>query len=77
VVDMTRHHFELLARLVAGEGSRFKSNAAHAGFAGDLADALRWESPRFDRRRFVEACRPSWVPGTRAEAAWELVARAS
>jgi hypothetical protein len=72
---MTRRHFEILAAVVQGSGSRFKSQAAHVGFASDLAAWLARENPRFDRARFLEACRPTWVVGTRRESAWDRAIR--
>jgi hypothetical protein len=68
---VTRRDFELLAEVIAASGSRFTGHQAHAGFAADMADALVWTNQRFDRVRFVRACRPSWVAGTRAEAVWD------
>jgi hypothetical protein len=71
---MTRRDFELIAQVIAASGSRFKSDTAHAGFAADMADALAWTKPRFDRGRFIAACQPSWTVGTRHANAWERTA---
>jgi hypothetical protein len=71
---MTRRDFELIATAIAASGSRFKSDAAHVGFASDMADALAWTNPRFDRCRFLKACQPSWTVGTRHANAWERAA---
>jgi hypothetical protein len=72
---MTRRDFELIAQLIAASRSRFKSNTAHARYAGDVADALRWTNDRFDRSRFVMAAMPAAWVGTRHATAWERQAR--
>jgi hypothetical protein len=69
---VTRRDFVLIAEVIASSGSRFSSRAAHAGFASDMATtALSWTNDRFDHQRFVRACQPSWVVGTRHEAIWD------
>jgi hypothetical protein len=67
---MTRRHFELLATVVR-ETLAVTTVAGRVGLAVDLADALAGTNDRFDRRRFIAACRPSWVVGTRHEARWD------
>jgi hypothetical protein len=71
---MTRRDFILIADVIAANTSVFTNNTAHAAFAADMARALTSTNPRFNASRFVEACRPSWVVGTRHEAAWDRVA---
>jgi len=89
-MSASRQDFELIAAMIAGDAvipnprvgrtsvrvtSVFKSNKAHAAFAGMMADTLTTTNPRFDRQRFVMACMPKWMVGTRHEATWEREAR--
>jgi hypothetical protein len=85
-MSLTKQHFELIAQVIAGDAvipharvgrtsvrttSVFKSQAAHAAFAGMMADTLAETNPKFDRGRFVAACQPRWTVGTRHAKAWE------
>jgi hypothetical protein len=67
---VTRRDFELIAQVIR-EHDAFPNERARASFASGMAGALGATNPRFDRARFVAACRPSWVVGTRAEVHWD------
>ena len=68
---MTRQHFELITAVIRDNREEFRSNTSQAAFAAAFAGELATTNDRFDRVRFLEACRPSWVVGTSHEAAWD------
>jgi hypothetical protein len=63
---MTRKHFETIAAAIKAQATTARNcyppqerNAtldALGGVADTIADACRQDNPRFDRRRFMEAC---------------------
>ncbi len=58
---MTRKHFQLIAdilstQLCAAQSGKLKAVDAIGGIAWDLAEALKNENPRFNRKRFLMAC---------------------
>ena len=60
---MTRKHYELIARAIRdsrphayGEGHERVESAQFDRTAVEVAIALSWENPRFDRERFLKAC---------------------
>ena len=62
---MTRKHFETIAAAIKAHATMARHyptqerNAtldALGGVADTIADACRQDNPRFDRRRFMEAC---------------------
>lgn len=72
---MSRTHFIMLAETIRENAEAFRSNTAHAKFAGTMADRLRQENPRFNRQTFLTACMPRWQAGTRHANVWERIAR--
>ena len=68
---MTRKDFEVIARMIRDNRYGFKSNTAHAQFAADAAATLAGTNPRFNRDKFIRACMPSHIVGTRLENAWD------
>ena len=70
---MTKRHFEALAETVRDAENEFKSIGAHARFACALADMCAETNPRFDRARFLTACKPTWLIGASHEASWDRV----
>lgn len=55
---MTRRDYELIARVLArarGPGGLYSEDVDT--LARDMADALASTNPRFDRERFLAACR--------------------
>jgi hypothetical protein len=71
---VTRSDFELLAGVV--RDTMAVRAPGRLALAVDMAAALARTNPRFDRARFIRACQPSWVVGTRAEAVWDRAIRA-
>jgi hypothetical protein len=74
---MTKKDFEQLAAFVRSDGihAGFAHNIAHARFAAELADELKSNHARFDKARFIKACMPTWLVGTRGEQAWDREVR--
>lgn len=68
---MTRKHFQAIAAAIRDSEGDFKSAKAHAMFAAGMAGTLRGFNPFFDPKRFMEACRPTWVVGTASESHWD------
>lgn len=56
---MTKRDFELIARVIRSVPSWDESDSARRReLAMTFANALTETNPRFDRERFLEACRP-------------------
>lgn len=68
---MSRKDYERIASLVRDERDLFASNTAHAKFAFSLGLTLADDNARFDLKRFLQACRPSHVVGTKYDNVWE------
>jgi hypothetical protein len=73
---VSRKDYEAIAAVERESGDLFRSNSAHAIHAGRLAAMLAEDNARFDRARFIAACMPTWMVGTRHANVWERVARA-
>jgi hypothetical protein len=71
---VTRHDFELIAAVV--RDTMAVRAPGRVALAVDFAHALAGTNPAFNRARFVRACQPAWVAGTKAEPAWDRAARA-
>lgn len=56
---MTKRHFEMVARIVAAAGASGITDPEDLRrlIAHGLADVFAREHPRFDRGRFIEACK--------------------
>lgn len=66
---MTRRDFELIAAVI--RDAHLTVHGQRVTLASDMANALECTNPAFDRARFLRACMPSWVPGTRHESRWD------
>lgn len=72
---MTKKDYELIAATIAGtrltstQGYTYTEARTHDAtlntFAERIADALATTSPKFDRERFLRACRPESVRGSK------------
>lgn len=72
----TRQDFEAMARLIRDSDVFDPIESRRAQFAAEVADLFATQNPRFNRRRFIEACRPGWVVGTKAEVHYDRVMEA-
>ena len=55
---MTKRHFEMIARVVSSITNVNNRRSVAEAFAAELAQ----ENPRFDRRRFLDACGSTPAP---------------
>jgi len=53
----SRRHYEYLARWLATGSFATTDDMARNLFASSLADRLGMDNPRFDRKRFLAACK--------------------
>lgn len=71
-MSMSKMHYTALAETIKGNAPQFKSNRAHADFVYEMATMLYNDNPRFNARKFFNACMPNHMVGTaKLESTWE------
>ena len=59
---MTKKHYIAIAEIIRNEANQWKETSLPARTVSDiaykLADYFATDNPRFNRERFIEACRP-------------------
>lgn len=67
-MSMSNKDYELVAKVVRDSSMNFPDRIT---LAETLAIELAADNPRFDQVRFVKACIPTWVIGTRRQNLWD------
>ena len=52
----TRQHYRAIEGIVKTVGSSYRGHYVYEWLAGMLADYFALDNPRFDRRKFLDAC---------------------
>lgn len=72
---MSKKDYELIAGAFSAAGDAPDCFNHLVEAIDRLTLTFQMDNPRFSPTKFIEACKPTWVPGTRYEKYWDDIIR--